>query len=309
MSIQEHPDQATVSKPDYLSLYSAQEGESCYPGYTQFPPSQIPWGFLDLGPTVGPAYTHIDGYANSSCIIEKGDQDMSSGFRPESGTTLQGYNQLYRDPSNRTPSDLQDGSFRAASLKMVSPGSETFAFSTSRSSLVPNRSQMSSSVSAPGLRSSDTIGLKGKPRLSKHRNKGLLSAAHCDLEGFARWKVRKRILKYPASESKLVEKSLIELKRSAVRAKIHGKSLCAYQTWAAQRANVEDKDVKLCIDCFKTFGVLLPKTDTKEDPNGCRCKRVGLKEIEANNKASLETRLKFSARVAWHPMHPPIDLA
>ncbi|KAG7531724.1 hypothetical protein FFLO_04166 [Filobasidium floriforme] len=159
----------------------------------------------------------------------------------------------------------------------------------------------SSLPSAPQLGQTSTRRSRGEYRMNQRRNKGEKSAAHCNLKGFAMWNMR------PSTEEGVIETRLKELKKHDVRRQINGNHLFSYQEWAAKQAGIKDEKVKLCLHCFRTYGLLKPQRDRKTDPNtnACLCERVTRSTIEENLKK--DKPLEIGSRY-WFPPDSPKDL-
>jgi hypothetical protein len=286
-------------------------------GFPLPPPCQPSWGFHDPSLQTGyPAYDTQSTEYSMGYGAEMAGQHLEPYPKAYSGAvfpqqSVDGFS-FNRYPGDRIPNDLQHVPSEIISRKMFPPGSTASAFSTP---VIPNASDTSespSSIPVHGTSSTNVLKRRTKPRSSRRRNTGNMSAAHCDLEGFARYRVRDYINKHPDTDvSEVVERSLTELKSSAVRAKIHTRTLCCYQRWAAKRARVDNEEVQLCILCFKTYGVLLPVTAITPDEGaqyGCRCARVNYKMLRENNQRESKDRLHINEHRQLHPKDKPVDL-
>jgi hypothetical protein len=286
-------------------------------GFPLPPPCQPSWGFHDPSLQTGyPAYDTQSTEYSMGYGAEMAGQHLEPYPKAYSGAvfpqqSVDGFS-FNRYPGDRIPNDLQHVPSEIISRKMFPPGSTASAFSTP---VIPNASDTSespSSIPVHGTSSTNVLKRRTKPRSSRRRNTGNMSAAHCDLEGFARYRVRDYINKHPDTDvSEVIERSLTELKSSAVRAKIHTRTLCCYQRWAAKRARVDNEEVQLCILCFKTYGVLLPVTAITPDEGaqyGCRCARVNYKMLRENNQRESKDRLHINEHRQLHPKDKPVDL-
>jgi hypothetical protein len=297
---------ATSSSSDCPSVYmtSTHREDTIDTGFPLPPPCQPSWGFHDPSLQTGchtydtqsTEYSMRYGTEMAGQHLEPYPQSYSGAVYPQQSVDGFSFN---RYPGDRIPDGLRHVPSEIISRKMFPPGSIASAFSTP---VMPNASDTSespSSIPVHGTSSTNVLIRKTKPRSSRRRNTGNMSAAHYDLEDFAAYRVRDYINKHPDIDvSEVVERSLRELKSSAVRAKIHTRTLCCYQPWAAKRAHVDNEEVQLCILCFKTYGVLLPVTATTPEEGaqyGCRCARVNYKMLRENNQRNPKDRLHINA--------------
>ncbi|KAG7531725.1 hypothetical protein FFLO_04167 [Filobasidium floriforme] len=142
-------------------------------------------------------------------------------------------------------------------------------------------------------------------RRSGGKNKGNPSAAHCNLNSLARYRVLDHITKWPATEAETVKNSLAELKTKAGRAEVRGKTLWYYQKWAAKQANIVDEEIKLCSWCLKAYGMLLPAREMDGVLNARRCEKVSYERRLENNRRDPKERLDIGYKL-WYPLHLPV---
>jgi hypothetical protein len=307
MSDKEHPDQAITSVPDCLSLYSAHGvGSPCDSGYTPFPLSYASWEFSDPSsqpdqPTLDPA-SNESGFSNRAA--ETNDQEIRSRLLAW----------LQNEESNKSCQNLSHQMPR--SLHQATPGMifqnlnplEYGIFSESAATVDNNALDTSQPPSSVPESGGASVTDRRSERRSEGKNKGNPSAAHCNLNSLARYRVLDHITKWPGTEAETVASSLEELKTKAGRAEVSGKTLWYYQKWAAKQADIKDEEIKLCSWCFKAYGVLLPAREMDGVLNACRCEKVTYERRLENNQRDSKERLDIGYKLRY-PLHLPVDLA
>jgi hypothetical protein len=305
MSNQEHSDQAMASKPDCPSLYSAHEGGSGNPGYTPFLRSYASWEFYD--PSSQPDHPTLDPTSN-----ECGFSSRAAQTDDEIRSCLLAWLQNEESKEScQNSSHQMPGSLHQAAPGMIFQNMNPLEYGIfSESAATVDNNVLDTSQSPSSVPESGGASIDGRrsERRSGGKNKGNPSAAHCNLNSLARYRVLDHITKWPGTEAETVKNSLAELKTKAGRAEVRGKTLWYYQKWAAKQANIVDEEIKLCSWCFKAYGVLLPAREMDGAVNACRCEKVTHERRLENNQRDPRERLDIAYKL-WYPQHLPVDLA